>query len=308
MIDDGAVTVYNSSAITDAKKNPFSMKVGLAQMLRGGAIFEVTNLEEAKIAESAGACCVVIVSEPFQGGISRMVDTSLIKGIKREISIPLMSRARVGHFVEAQILESVGVDYIDESELLTVADEENYINKHNFRAPFVCGSRDLGEALRRVREGAVLIRTQGDLSGSGNIVETVGNVRKVMGHIRILTNMDEDEVFAFSKKIAAPYDIVSQTRQMGRLPVVHFAAGGVVTPADAALMMQLGCDGVFVGSEIFKWSDPYWKVRAIVEAVRNCNDPCVLAEMSCGLNDAMAGLNLSEDRVEQFGTGGRGTN
>ncbi|KAA8541806.1 hypothetical protein F0562_022958 [Nyssa sinensis] len=252
MADDGAVTVYNSSAITDAKKNSFSIKVGLAQMLRGGAILEVTNAGQAKIAESAGACCV-IVSEPFQGGISRMPDPSLIKEIKRAVSIPVMVKARVGHFVEAQILEAVGVDYIDESELLAVADEDNYINKHNFRAPFVCGCRDLGEALRR---------------------------------------------------IAAHYDIVAQTKQMGRLPVVHFAAGGIVTPADAAFMMQLGCDGVFVGSEIFNCSDPYKQVRAIVQAVRNYNDPHVLAETSCGLHDAMSGLDLGEDRVEEFGTGG----
>nr|GMC74884.1 pyridoxal 5'-phosphate synthase-like subunit PDX1.2 [Ipomoea batatas]GMC77538.1 pyridoxal 5'-phosphate synthase-like subunit PDX1.2 [Ipomoea batatas]GMC78206.1 pyridoxal 5'-phosphate synthase-like subunit PDX1.2 [Ipomoea batatas] len=264
MAEDGAVTVYSGSAITDAKKNPFSIKVGIAQMLRGGAIVEVTTVDQAKIAESAGACCV-IVSEPDSRGISRMPDPALIKEIKRAVSIPVMAKSRVGHFVEAQILETVGVDYVDEN---------------------------LGEALRRVREGAAMIRTQGDLTGSGNIVDTIRSVRKVMGDIRVLNNMDEDEVFAFSKKIAAPYDIVVQTKQMARLPVVHFAAGGIVTPADAAIMMQLGCDGIFLGPEVFNCSDPYKKVWAIVQAVRNYNDPHVLAKASSGLEDAMAGLNI----------------
>lgn len=304
MADDGAVTIYNGTTITtaDPKKNSFSIKVGLAQMLRNCAIIEVTNPEQAKIAESAGSSCIVI-SDPFQPGrISRMPDPALIKEIKNTVSIPIMAKSRVGHFVESQILESVGVEYIDESEVLSIADEENFINKHNFRVPFVCGCKDLGEAMRRIREGAAMIRSQGDLTGSGNIAETIRSVRKVMGDIRILTNLDEDEVFAFSKKISAPYDIVAQTKQMGRLPVVHFAAGGIVTPADAALMMQLGCDGVLVGSEIFRCSDPYKRVRAIVEAVRNYNDPHVLAEMCCGLEEDMAGQNLN--RVEQFGTSG----
>ncbi|OMO66739.1 Vitamin B6 biosynthesis protein [Corchorus olitorius] len=303
MAEDGVVTLYNNTAITDAKKNPFSIKAGMAQMLRGGAIVEVSNLRQAKIAEEAGACCLVL-TEPNREGISRMPDPSLIKEIKRAVSVPVMARSRVGHFVEAQILERVGVDYIDESEVLAVADEDNFINKHNFGSPFVCGCRNLGEALRRVREGAAMIRTQGDLLGTGNIAETVKNVRSVMGEIRILNNMDEDEVFAFSKKIAAPYDLVAQTKQMGRLPVVHFAAGGIVTPADAALMMQLGCDGVFVGSEVFdNCSDPYKRVRGIVEAVRHYNDPHVLVENSCGLEEGMAGLNVSEERIEQFGEG-----
>ncbi|KAJ4718131.1 Pyridoxal 5'-phosphate synthase subunit PDX1 [Melia azedarach] len=303
MAEDGAVTVYNSSAITDAKKNPFSIKVGLAQMLRGGAIVEVSNVEQAKIAEAAGACSIM-VSEPSRPGLKRMPDPSLIKSVKRAISVPVMSRVRVGHFVEAQILESVALDYIDESEVLGVADEDHFINKHNFRSPFVCGCRNLGEALRRVREGAAMIRIQGDLLNSGNIAETVKNVRSLMGDIRILTNMDEDEVFAFAKKIVAPYDLVAQTKQMGRLPVVQFAAGGVVTPADAALMMQLGCDGVFVGSEVFESPDPYKRVRGIVQAVRHYNDPHVLVENSCGLEDTMAELNINEDRIEQFGQGG----
>ncbi|XP_022721426.1 pyridoxal 5'-phosphate synthase-like subunit PDX1.2 [Durio zibethinus] len=304
MADDGAVTLYNNTAITDTKKNPLSIKVGLAQMLRGGAILEVSTLNQSKIAEEAGACCLV-VTEPNRQGIARMPDPSLIKQIKRAVSIPVMARCRIGHFVEAQILERVGVDYIDESEVLAVADEDNFINKHNFRCPFVCGCKNLGEALRRVREGAAMIRTQGDLLGTGNIVETVKNVRSVMGEVRILNNMDEDEVFSFSKKIAAPYDLVAQTKQMGRLPVVHFAAGGIVTPADAALMMQLGCDGVFVGSEVFdNCSYPYKRVRGIVEAVRHYNDPHVLVENSCGLEEEMAGLNVSEEGMEGFGVRG----
>lgn len=306
MAEDGTVTLYSnsSSAITtDAKKNPFPIKVGIAQMLRGGAIVEVTTIDQAKIAESAGACCL-LVSEPNKPGISRMPDPMLIKEIKGSITIPIMARARVGHFVEAQILEAVGVDYIDESEVLAIADEDHFINKHNIGAPVVCGCRDLGEALRRVREGAALIRTQGDLTGTGNIVQTVRSVRKVMGDIRVLTNMDEDEIFTFSKKISAPYDIVAQTKQMGRLPVVHFAAGGIATPADAALMMQLGCDGVFLSSDVLNCPDPYKKLRAIVQAIRNYNDPIILAETSRGLDDAMEGLNLSENRVERFGTGG----
>lgn len=300
MAEDGAVTVYSGSAIADAKKNPFSIKVGLAQMLRGGAIFEVSSSEQSKIAEAAGACSIM-VSEPIRSGIKRMPDPSLVKSVKRAVSVPVMSRVRVGHFVEAQILESIEVDYIDESEVLGLADEYNFINKHNFRSPFVCGCGNLGEALRRIREGAAMIRIQGDLLNSGNVVETVKNVRSLMGDIRILNNMDEDEVFSFAKKIAAPYDLVAQTKQMGRLPVVQFAAGGVVTPADAALMMQLGCDGVFVGSEVFGCSDPYKRVRGIVQAVRHYNDPHVLVESSCGLEDEMAGINLSDDRIEQFG-------
>lgn len=299
MAEDGTVTVYKSTVITDPQKNPFSFKVGVAQMLRGGAILEVSSMQQAKIAEEAGACAIT-VSEPIRRGISRMIDPSLIKEIKRVVSVPVIARARVGHFVEAQILEVVGVEYIDESEELAIADDQNHINKQNFRCPFVCGSRSFGEALRRIREGAAMIRTQGELVGSGNIAETVKNVRSVMGQIRMLNNMDEDEVFAFAKKIEAPYDLVAQTKQMGRLPVVHFAAGGIVTPADAALMMQLGCDGVFVGSEIFNCSDPYKRVRGIIQAVRNYNDPNVLVESSYGLAEAMEGLNIIDDRIEHF--------
>ncbi|XP_047327513.1 pyridoxal 5'-phosphate synthase-like subunit PDX1.2 [Impatiens glandulifera] len=297
--EDSTVTLYSGTTLTDAKNNPFPIKVGLAQMLRGGVIVEVTDPEQAKIAESAGSCCIVVSDPSTGGGISRMPDPTLIKEIKRSVSIPIMSNCRVGHFVEAQILEAVGVDYIDENEILAFADEDNFINKHNFGVPFVCGCRDFGEALRRVREGAAMIRIQGDLNLTGNIVETVRNVRKVMGDIRVLTNLDEDEVFSFSKEIAAPYDMVAQTKQLGRLPVVHFAAGGIVTPADAAMMMQLGCDGVFVGRETFDCSDPYRRVRAIVQAVRNYNDSNVLAKMSSGLEDVMADLTINENRVQQ---------
>ncbi|CAL0335306.1 unnamed protein product [Lupinus luteus] len=304
MAEDGTVTLYNTTHITDPNQNPFSFKVGLSQTLRGGTIFQVSNLQQAKIAEEAGARAI-IVSDPRHEGISRMPDPSLVKDIKRVVSVPVVARARVGHFVEAQILETIGVDYIDESEELGVADHRNFINKHNFRTPFVCGSRNLGEALRRIREGAAMIRTQGDLEGSGNIVETVKNVRSVMGDVRVLSSMDEDEVFAFSKKIEAPYDLVVQTKQLGRLPVVNFAAGGIVTPADAALMMQLGCDGVFVGSEVFDSPNPFKRVRGIVQAVRHYNDPHVLVETSFGLSldDEMEGLNLGDNRIEPFGGG-----
>uniref|UniRef100_A0A7N0VJ69 PdxS/SNZ N-terminal domain-containing protein n=1 Tax=Kalanchoe fedtschenkoi TaxID=63787 RepID=A0A7N0VJ69_KALFE len=302
--DNGAVTVYSSSGATiiDSKKNSLSIKISLAQMLRGGVVVVTSSPDQAKIAESAGACCVS-VSDPEprrSGGISRMADPALVKRIKQSVAIPVMARSRVGHFVEAMILESIDVDYVDESEELAVADEEHFINKHNFRVPFVCGCRDLGEAFRRVREGAAMVRIQGDLRGSGNVVETVGNVRSVLGDVRKLANMDEDEVFAFAKKINAPYDIVAQTKQMGRLPVVQFAAGGIVTPADAAMMMQLGCDGVFVGSEVFDCSDPYGRVRSIVQAVRHYSDPQMLVECYSGLANAMRDLNLGEGGVEQI--------
>ncbi|XP_027344646.1 pyridoxal 5'-phosphate synthase-like subunit PDX1.2 [Abrus precatorius] len=303
MAEDGIVTLYNTTVITDPKQNPYSFKVGVAQTLRGGAILQVSNPQEAKIAEEAGACAITI-SEPPRSGISRMIDPSLVKDIKRVVSIPVLSRVRVGHFVEAQILEAVGVDYIDESEVLGMADDRNHINKHNFRCPFVCGARNLGEALRRIREGGAMIRIQGDLVGSGNIAETVKNVRSLMGEVRVLSNMDDDEVFAFSKKIEAPYDLVVQTKQMGRLPVVQFAAGGIVTPPDAALMMQLGCHGVFVGYEVFQCEDPFKRVRGIIQAVRHYNDPHVLIQTSCSLNEAMGGLNLGDDRIENEPFGG----
>ncbi|CAF1868541.1 hypothetical protein Bca4012_034164 [Brassica carinata] len=300
----GVVAVYGEGSMTETKQqSPFSVKVGLAQMLRGGVIMDVVNAEQARIAEEAGACAVMALERVpadirAQGGVARMSDPEMIKEIKQAVTIPVMAKARIGHFVEAQILESIGVDYVDESEVLTLADEDNHINKHNFKIPFVCGCRNLGEALRRIREGAAMIRTKGE-AGTGNVVEAVRHVRSVMGAIRLLRGMDDDEVFAYAKKIAAPYELVMQTKQLGRLPVVQFAAGGVATPADAALMMQLGCDGVFVGSGIFKSGDPAKRAKAIVQAVTNYRDAAVLAEVSCGLGEAMVGINL-DDKVERF--------
>nr|5LNT_A Chain A, Pyridoxal 5'-phosphate synthase subunit PDX1.1 [Arabidopsis thaliana]5LNT_B Chain B, Pyridoxal 5'-phosphate synthase subunit PDX1.1 [Arabidopsis thaliana]5LNT_C Chain C, Pyridoxal 5'-phosphate synthase subunit PDX1.1 [Arabidopsis thaliana]5LNT_D Chain D, Pyridoxal 5'-phosphate synthase subunit PDX1.1 [Arabidopsis thaliana] len=304
MAGTGVVAVYGEGAMTETKqKSPFSVKVGLAQMLRGGVIMDVVNAEQARIAEEAGACAVMALERVpadirAQGGVARMSDPEMIKEIKNAVTIPVMAKARIGHFVEAQILEAIGVDYVDESEVLTLADEDNHINKHNFKIPFVCGCRNLGEALRRIREGAAMIRTRGE-AGTGNVVEAVRHVRSVNGAIRLLRSMDDDEVFTYAKKIAAPYDLVVQTKELGRLPVVQFAAGGVATPADAALMMQLGCDGVFVGSGVFKSGDPVKRAKAIVQAVTNYRDAAVLAEVSCGLGEAMVGLNL-DDKVERF--------
>ncbi|KMZ66419.1 Pyridoxal biosynthesis lyase pdxS [Zostera marina] len=289
---------------TTKKSSTFSVKVGLAQMLRGGVIMDVVNVEQAVIAEEAGACAVMALERVpadirAQGGVARMSDPGLIKEIKQAVTIPVMAKARIGHFVESQILEFIGVDYVDESEVLTPADEDNHINKHNFNVPFVCGCRNLGEALRRIREGAAMIRTKGE-AGTGNVVEAVRHIRSVMGEIRRLNNMDDDEVFVFAKEIAAPYELVMQTKLLGRLPVVQFAAGGVATPADAALMMQLGCDGVFVGSGIFKSGDPARRARAIVQAVTHYKDPNILADVSSGLGEAMVGINLNDDKVERF--------
>jgi pyridoxal 5'-phosphate synthase pdxS subunit len=313
--DDGSgvVALYgggsgNKVKVVDPSSKPpaatFSVKVGLAQMLRGGVIMDVVTPEQARIAEEAGACAVMALERVpadirSQGGVARMSDPGLIRDIKRTVTIPVMAKARIGHFVEAQILEAIGVDYVDESEVLTPADEAHHINKHNFRVPFVCGCRNLGEALRRIREGAAMIRTKGE-AGTGNVVEAVRHVRSVMGDVRALRNMDDDEVFAYAKHIAAPYDLVMQTKQLGRLPVVQFAAGGVATPADAALMMQLGCDGVFVGSGIFKSGDPARRARAIVQAVTHYSDPEILADVSSGLGEAMVGINLSDPKVERF--------
>ncbi|KAJ4903847.1 Pyridoxal 5'-phosphate synthase subunit PDX1.1 [Raphanus sativus] len=303
----GVVAVYGEGSMTETtttkQQSPFSVKVGLAQMLRGGVIMDVVNAEQARIAEEAGACAVMALERVpadirAQGGVARMSDPEMIKEIKRAVTIPVMAKARIGHFVEAQILESIGVDYVDESEVLTLADEDHHINKHKFKIPFVCGCRNLGEALRRIREGAAMIRTKGE-AGTGNVVEAVRHVRSVTGAISLLRGMDEDEVFAYAKKIAAPYELVMQTKTLGRLPVVQFAAGGVATPADAALMMQLGCDGVFVGSGIFKSGDPAKRAKAIVQAVTNYRDAAVLAEVSCGLGEAMVGINL-DDKVERF--------
>ncbi|MEZ4676339.1 MAG: pyridoxal 5'-phosphate synthase lyase subunit PdxS [Caldilineaceae bacterium] len=274
----------------------FAVKAGLAQMLKGGVIMDVVTPEQARIAEEAGACAVMALERVpadirRDGGVARMSDPDMIKGIIAAVTIPVMAKARIGHFVEAQILEALGVDYIDESEVLTPADEAHHINKHNFKVPFVCGCRNLGEALRRVAEGAAMIRTKGE-AGTGNVVEAVRHARTVMGEIRRIQGMDENELFTYAKDIQAPYDLVTQTAALGRLPVVNFAAGGVATPADAALMMQLGVDGVFVGSGIFKSGDPAKRAKAIVQAVTHYNDPHILAEVSTNLGEAMVGINI----------------
>ena len=273
------------------------VKRGLAQMLKGGVIMDVVNAEEAKIAEEAGAVAVMALERVpadirAQGGVARMSDPDMIERIIDAVSIPVMAKARIGHFVEAQILQALGVDYIDESEVLTPADEEHHINKHNFQIPFVCGARNLGEALRRVNEGAAMIRTKGE-AGTGDVVEAVRHARSVFGEIRRIQNMDADELFTLAKEIRAPYALVKETAELGRLPVVNFAAGGVATPADAALMMQLGVDGVFVGSGIFKSGDPAKRAKAIVEAVTHYDNPDILANVSRDLGEAMVGIGIS---------------
>lgn len=274
-----------------------TVKRGLAQMLKGGVIMDVINAEQARIAEEAGACAVMALERVpadirAQGGVARMADPEKILEIMEAVSIPVMAKCRIGHFVEAQILEALGVDFVDESEVLTPADEEHHIDKRKFKVPFVCGARNLGEALRRIGEGAAMIRTKGE-AGTGNIVEAVRHARAVLGEIRRLTTMAEEEMMAYAKEIGAPYELVVETARLGRLPVVNFAAGGVATPADAALMMQLGMDGVFVGSGIFKSGDPVKRARAIVQAVTYYNDPKILAEISRGLGEPMVGINIS---------------
>ncbi|OIP98425.1 pyridoxal biosynthesis lyase PdxS [Candidatus Wirthbacteria bacterium CG2_30_54_11] len=281
----------------------FTLKSGLAQMLKGGVIMDVVTVEHARIAEEAGACAVMALERVpsdirAQGGVARMSDPELIIRIMESVTIPVMAKCRIGHFVEAQILESLGVDYIDESEVLTPADEANHINKYDFNVPFVCGCRDLGEALRRIGEGAAMIRTKGE-AGTGNVVEAVRHARTVLGEIRRLTSMQEDELMAYAKSIAAPAELVKQVAKEGKLPVVNFAAGGIATPADAALMMQLGVDGVFVGSGIFKSDDPKKRARAIVEATTHFRDAKVLAKVSTGLGSAMPGLEISQIPADQ---------
>jgi len=275
----------------------FAVKKGLAQMLKGGVIMDVVTPEHAKIAEDAGACAVMALERVpadirAQGGVARMSDPDLIEGIMASVSIPVMAKCRIGHFVEAQILEALGVDYIDESEVLTPADEAHHINKHDFKVPFVCGCRNLGEALRRVGEGAAMIRTKGE-AGTGDVVEAVRHARSVMGAIRQLTTMADEELMAYAKDIGAPYELVKETKELGRMPVVNFAAGGVATPADAALMMQLGVDGVFVGSGIFKSGDPAKRAAAIVKAVTHYQDASILAKVSRDLGEPMVGRNVS---------------
>lgn len=274
----------------------FATKAGHAQMLKGGVIMDVVTPEQARIAEEAGACAVMALERVpadirKDGGVARMSDPDMIRGIIEAVTIPVMAKVRIGHFVEAQIIQALGVDYIDESEVLTPADEEHHINKHDFDVPFVCGCRNLGEALRRVAEGAAMIRTKGE-AGTGNVVEAVRHARTVHGQIRKISNMDENELFTFAKDIQAPYDLVKKTAEMGRMPVVNFAAGGVATPADAALMMQLGVDGVFVGSGIFKSGNPEKRALAIVQSVTHYQDPEVLAEISTNLGEAMVGINI----------------
>lgn len=273
------------------------VKAGLAQMLKGGVIMDVVTPDEAKIAEDAGACAVMALERVpadirTQGGVARMSDPDMIDGIIEAVSIPVMAKARIGHFVEAQILEAIGVDYIDESEVLTPADETFHIDKHPFKVPFVCGCRNLGEALRRIGEGAAMVRTKGE-AGTGDVVEAVRHARTVLGQIRCLQTMPNEELMTYAKEIGAPYDLVKETKELGRLPVVNFAAGGVATPADAALMMQLGVDGVFVGSGIFKSGNPAKRAKAIVEAVTHYKNAEILANVSRNLGEAMVGIGVS---------------
>jgi pyridoxal 5'-phosphate synthase pdxS subunit len=273
------------------------VKSGLADMLKGGVIMDVTNAEQAKIAEDAGACAVMALERVpsdirAQGGVARMADPTKIQEIQACVSIPVMAKARIGHFVEAQILESLEVDYIDESEVLTPADEANHINKWKFRVPFVCGAVNLGEALRRISEGAAMIRTKGE-AGTGDVVEAVRHMRTILGEVRRLQTLDEDELYVAAKNLPAPVDLVKWVAENGKLPVVNFSAGGIATPADAALMMQLGAEGVFVGSGIFKSEDPQTRANAIVKAVTNYRDAKILAEVSVGLGEAMPGIDAA---------------
>jgi len=285
------------------EKGSFEVKVGLAEMLKGGVIMDVTTPEQAKIAEDAGAVSVMALEKipadiRKDGGVARMSDPEVIAAIQKTVSIPVMAKCRIGHFAEAQILEALGVDFVDESEVLTPADEKNHIDKHKFKVPFVCGATDLGEALRRIGEGAALIRTKGE-AGSGNIVEAVRHMRLVTGEIKRLTVMGDDELMSEAKRLGAPYELVKKVAKLGKLPVPNFAAGGIATPADASLMMQLGAESVFVGSGIFKSEDPLVRAKAIVEATTNYNRPEILARVSSGLKEAMKGLDISEIPDEQ---------
>ncbi len=286
------------------EKGTWKVKSGLAQMLKGGVIMDVVTPEQAKIAEEAGACAVMTLERVpadirAAGGIARMADPSIILTIMKVVSIPVMAKCRIGHFVEAQVLEALGVDFIDESEVLTPADESHHILKHNFKIPFVCGCRDLGEALRRIAEGAAMIRTKGE-AGTGNIVEAVRHMRAVMDGIRKLENMPEEELVAEAKALGAPLELVAEVRRTAKLPVVNFAAGGIATPADAALMMQLGAEGIFVGSGIFKSSAPEARARAIVMATTHYHDPKIIAEASQNLGAAMPGLDIKAIPQEEL--------
>lgn len=282
----------------ETTQGTFAVKKGLAQMLKGGVIMDVVTPEQAKIAEDAGACAVMALERVpadirADGGVARMSDPELIVKIKETVSIPVMAKCRIGHFVEAQILEALEIDYIDESEVLTPADEEHHIYKHDFTIPFVCGCRNLGEALRRIGEGAAMMRTKGE-AGTGDVVEAVRHARAVLGEIRRIQSMPVEELMAYAKNIGAPFELVKETAELGRLPVVNFAAGGIATPADAALMMQLGVDGVFVGSGIFKSGDPAKRATAIVKATTHFRDAGILAEVSKNLGEPMVGRNISQ--------------
>ncbi len=280
------------------KTQQYELNKGLAQMLKGGVIMDVTTPEQAKIAEAAGACAVMALERipadiRAAGGVSRMSDPKMIKGIQEAVSIPVMAKCRIGHFVEAQILEAIEIDYIDESEVLSPADDVYHIDKTDFKVPFVCGARDLGEALRRINEGASMIRTKGE-PGTGDIVQAVRHMRKMNSEIRKITSMQKDELFEEAKQLQVPYELVQYVHKNGKLPVVNFAAGGVATPADAALMMQLGAEGVFVGSGIFKSGNPAKRASAIVQAVTNYNDAALIAKLSEDLGEAMVGINANE--------------
>lgn len=291
------------------EKGSNKTKMGLAETFKGGVIMDVVNAEQAKIAEQAGAVAVMALERVpadirATGGVARMADPSKVKEIMAAVTIPVMAKARIGHFVEAQVLEALGVDYIDESEVLTPADDKYHINKFNFKVPFVCGARNLGEALRRIAEGAAMIRTKGE-PGTGNIIEAVRHMRCVNEEIRALRGLGKEELIVKAKEYGAPFDLLLETASLGRLTVVNFAAGGIATPADAALMMQLGCDGVFVGSGIFKSADPEKRAKAIVEATRHYNDPELIARVSEGLGEAIKGISIDkipeEERMQTRG-------
>jgi pyridoxal 5'-phosphate synthase pdxS subunit len=286
-----------NGSTNDNGTGTFAVKKGLAQMLKGGVIMDVVTPEHATIAQEAGACAVMALERVpsdirKDGGVARMSDPDMIEGIMKAVTIPVMAKVRIGHFVEAQVLEALGVDYIDESEVLTPADEANHVDKQAFKVPFVCGCRDLGEALRRISEGAAMIRTKGE-AGTGNVVEAVRHMRQVMGDIRRIQNMNDDELYSEAKRLGAPVELVREVKEQGRLPVVMFTAGGIATPADAALMMQLGSDGVFVGSGIFKAEEPAKMAKAIVQATTHFRDPKIIADVSRGLGGAMKGIEIS---------------
>lgn len=295
------IEIKYKKGIQKMSENRYGLNKNLAQMLKGGVIMDVTTPEQAKIAEAAGACAVMALERipadiRAAGGVSRMSDPKMIKGIQKAVSIPVMAKARIGHFVEAQILEALEIDYIDESEVLSPADDTYHIDKTKFKVPFVCGARNLGEALRRIAEGASMIRTKGE-AGTGDVIQAVRHMRTIQSEMRRVQSLREDELFNTAKELAVPYELVKYVHDNGKLPVVNFSAGGVATPADAALMMQLGAEGVFVGSGIFKSGNPEKRAAAIVKAVTNYNDPAVLAELSEDLGEAMVGINPDEIKV-----------